>query len=322
MYFEYRYLRVLIEAPRCTPYMSHDHDQHAHGPRQFNRAFVIGIALNLAFVLTEAFYGWQVNSLALLADAGHNLSDVGGLILAWAAMAATRLRPNDRHTYGWRRGSILASFSNALILLVAMGSLGWESIQRLQAPVAMVGETVMLVAGVGVLVNGITAWLFLAGSRSDLNLRGAFLHMAADALVSVGVVLAGALYLWRGWSWIDPIVSLLIAVVIVLGTWSLFRQSLHLLFDGVPERVDLPAVRQYLLELPGVCDLHDLHVWAMSTAEVALTAHMAMTSLPKDDEFLQSVARELQERFGIAHATLQLERGMGCPLSCSTPKAP
>ena len=301
--------------------MSHNHDQHAHTPRQFNRAFALGIALNLAFVLTEAFYGWQVNSLALLADAGHNLSDVGGLMLAWAAMAATRLRPNDRHTYGWRRGSILASFSNALILLVAMGSLGWESIQRLQAPVAIVGETVMLVAGVGVLVNGITAWLFLAGSRSDLNLRGAFLHMAADALVSVGVVLAGALYLWRGWSWIDPIVSLLIAVVIVLGTWSLFRQSLHLLFDGVPEQVDLPAVRHYVLELPGVCDVHDLHVWAMSTAEVALTAHMAMTALPEDDEFLQTVARELHERFGIAHTTLQLERDTGCPLSCATPRA-
>ncbi|MCQ2036316.1 cation diffusion facilitator family transporter [Stutzerimonas kunmingensis] len=302
--------------------MAHDHDQHAHNPRQFNRAFAIGIVLNLAFVVTEAFYGWQVNSLALLADAGHNLSDVGGLILAWAAMAATRLQPNDRHTYGWRRGSILASFINALILLVAMGSLGWESIQRLQAPVAIVGETVMLVAAVGVLVNSITAWLFFSGSRSDLNLRGAFLHMAADALVSIGVVLAGALYLWQGWGWIDPLVSLAIAIVIVLGTWSLFRQSLHLLFDGVPEQVDLPAVRQYLLGQANVCDVHDLHVWAMSTADVALTAHMAMTALPEDDEFLQAVARELHERFGIAHATLQLERDPGCPLSCSTPRVP
>ena len=297
------------------------HHQHAHGAPRYDRAFAIGIALNLGFVLVEAFYGWQVNSLALLADAGHNLSDVGGLLLAWAALAASRLRPNDRHTYGWRRGSILASFINASILLVAMGSLGWESIQRLGQPAAMVGETVMLVAGVGVLINAITAALFLSGSRSDLNLRGAFLHMAADALVSVGVVLAGALYLWQGWDWIDPLVGLAIAVVIVLGTWSLFRQSLHLLFDGVPEQVDLPAVRQYLLALPGTCDVHDLHVWAMSTAEVALTAHMTMAPLPDSAEFLQRVARELHEQFGIDHATLQLERDAGCPLSCARPAA-
>lgn len=300
--------------------MAHTHNhQEGHGPQQFDLAFAIGIALNLGFVLVEAFYGWQVNSLALLADAGHNLSDVGGLILAWAALVATRLRPNDRHTYGWRRGSILASFINASILLVAMGSLGWESIQRLQQPVEIVGKTVMVVAGIGVLVNAVTAALFLSGSRRDLNLRGAFLHMAADALVSIGVVLAGGLYLWQGWSWIDPVVSLAIAVVIVVGTWSLFRQSLHLLFDGVPEHVDLPAVRQYLLEQPGVCDVHDLHVWAMSTAEVALTAHMAMNPLPQDDAFLQEVAHELHEHFGIGHATLQLERDPGCPLGCARP---
>ncbi len=299
----------------------HEHHGHGHAPPRHDRAFAIGIALNLGFVLIEAFYGWQVNSLALLADAGHNLSDVGGLILAWAALAATRLRPDDRHTYGWRRGSILASFVNAVILLVAMGSLGWESIQRLQQPVEIVGETVMLVAGVGVVINAITAALFLSGSRSDLNLRGAFLHMAADALVSLGVVLAGALYLWQGWSWIDPLVSLAIAVAIVLGTWSLFRQSLHLLFDGVPAHVDLPALREYLLGLPGVCDVHDLHVWAMSTAEVALTAHMAMSPLPENDQFLQRLARELHERFGIDHATLQLERDPGCPLGCARPSA-
>ncbi|HLD66663.1 MAG TPA: cation diffusion facilitator family transporter, partial [Pseudomonas sp.] len=196
--------------------MPHIHDHHGHSPKQFDRAFALGIALNVGFVLLEAFYGWQVNSLALLADAGHNLSDVGGLVLAWAAMAATRLHPNDRHTYGWQRGSILASFINAVILLVAMGSLGWASIQRLQHPEPMVGETVMLVAGIGVLINAVTAWLFMSGSRTDLNLRGAFLHMAADALVSVGVVLAGMLYLWQGWQWIDPVLSLLIAAVIVL----------------------------------------------------------------------------------------------------------
>lgn len=297
--------------------MAHTHDNHSAVPKSFDKAFGLGIALNFGFVVVEAFYGWKVDSLALLADAGHNLSDVGGLILAWAALAATRLRPNDRHTFGWRRGSILASFINALILLVAMGSLGWEAIQRLQAPVAIVGETVMLVAGIGVLVNAITAWLFISGSQSDLNLRGAFLHMAADALVSVGVVLAGALYLWKGWSWIDPVISLAIAVVIVLTTWSLLRKSLHLLFDGVPEHVDLPEVRQFLLTQPSVCDVHDLHIWAMSTSEVALTAHMVMVPLPDSDQFLQDVAEELRDHFGITHSTLQLEHDEGCTAGCT-----
>ena len=235
--------------------MSHD-----HAPPDFGRAFVIGIALNIAFVAIEAFFGWRTHSLSLLGDAGHNLSDVGGLLIAWGGLAATRLRPDERHTYGWRRASIMASFANALILLMAMGALALEAVQRLQAPVPIHGGVVMLVAGVGVLVNAATAALFLSGSQRDLNFRGAFLHMAADALVSVGVVIAGGLYLWRGWSWIDPVVSLLIAAVIVVGTWSLFRQSLHLLFDGVPEHIVLPEVRQSLLDLPGVIALHDLRL--------------------------------------------------------------
>ena len=285
-----------------------DPDAHVHAPASFGRAFAIGIALNGAFVLVEVWYGWRADSLALIADAGHNLSDVGGLALAWAGLAAGRLRPNDRHTYGWRRGSILASFANAVILLVAMGSLAWEALQRLHSPVPFQGTTVMVVAGIGVLVNATTAALFMAGRDTDLNIRGAFLHMAADALVSLGVVLAGGLYLWRGWQWIDPMTGLVIAAVIVAGTWSLFRRSLHLLFDGVPESVDLPAVRERLLNLPGVQAVHDLHVWAMDTHESALTAHLALNDGKQDtDGLLLAATRDLHDHFEIRHVTLQLE---------------
>ncbi|MDZ7669124.1 MAG: cation diffusion facilitator family transporter [Gammaproteobacteria bacterium] len=284
--------------------MSHEHN---HAPANYGKAFAIGITLNLAFVLIEAFYGWQAASLALLADAAHNLSDVGGLLLAWAAFAAARLKPNSRHTYGWRRGSILASFANAIILLVAMGSLAWEAVQRLQTPSSIDAATVMLVAGIGVIINTATAWLFLAGSKGDLNIRGAFLHMAADALVSVGVVIAGALYLWQGWTWIDPAVSLLIALVVVLGTWSLFHRSLHLLFDGVPDGIDIAAVRQSLLDIAGVRAVHDLHVWAMSTAENALTAHLVIEADTDRDELLRQAMDSLHEKFELRHVALQCE---------------
>lgn len=286
--------------------MSETH-HHEHGPASFGRAFAIGITLNLGFVLIEAFYGWHAGSLALLADAAHNLSDVGGLILAWAGLAAARLRPDDRHTYGWRRASILASFANALILLVAMGSLGWEAIHRLQASSPVEGGTIMVVAAVGVVINAATAALFMAGSKDDLNIRGAFLHMAADALVSAGVVLAGGLYLWKSWAWIDPVVSLVIAGVVVVGTWSLFHKSLHLLFDGVPEHIDLRAVRRCLQEQPGVLDVHDLHVWAMATSESALTAHLVLGHRADHGAVLRQATEALHEGFEIRHATLQLE---------------
>lgn len=288
--------------------MSHDHHSHEHAPGNFGRAFAIGIALNVGFVLIEAFYGWRTGSLALLADAGHNLSDVGGLLLAWGGMAAAQLRPDVRHTYGWRRGSILASFANAVILLVAMGSLAWEAWHRLQTPSATDGLTIMVVAGIGVLVNGITAALFVAGSKKDLNIRGAFLHMAADTLVSLGVVLAGGLYLWQGWQWIDPAVSLAIAAVIIVGTWSLFRQSLHLLFDGVPDHVNLVEVRANLMALPGVLLVHDLHVWAMDTSELALTAHLVVSNDAQDgDQLLCAATETLHNHFDIDHVTLQIE---------------
>jgi cobalt-zinc-cadmium efflux system protein len=287
--------------------VSADHD-HSHAPANFNAAFGIGIALNIAFVAVEAFYGWKVNSLALLADAGHNLSDVIGLVLAWGGALAGKLRPDARHTYGWKRASILAAFLNALLLLVAMGSLAWEAVHRLQSPQAIEGVTIMVVAGIGIVVNTATALLFIRGSKGDLNIRGAFLHMAADALVSAGVVVAGGLALWFGWTWLDPVVSLVIAAVIVVGTWSLFRQSLHLLFDGVPENVDLCAVQSLLGALPGVDRVHDLHVWAMGTSETALTAHLVMPQGHADDAFLQEATRQLHDGFGIEHVTLQVVR--------------
>jgi len=284
-------------------------EHHHHAPASFGRAFAIGISLNLGFVLVEAFYGWRAGSLALLADAAHNLSDVAGLLLAWVALGAAQLKPNRRHTYGWRRGSILASFINAIVLLVAMGSLLWEAIQRLQQPAAAIdAPTVMLVAGIGVLINSITAWLFVAGSRHDLNIRGAFLHMTADALVSAGVVVAGALYLWREWSWIDPAVSIGIAVAIIVGTWSLFRRSLHLLFDGVPEGIDIDRIHDRLLALPNVLAVHDLHVWAMSTTENALTAHLICEELAANQTaLLREAGAMLRDDYGIQHATLQCE---------------
>lgn len=288
---------------------SHPHAHaHDHSPRNFNRAFAIGIALNLAYVAIEAWYGWKVDSLALLADAGHNLSDVIGLVLAWAGALAARLRPDDRHTYGWKRASILAAFINALLLLMAMGALVWEAVHRLSLPAPVPGKTMMVVAGIGIVVNTATALLFLRGREHDLNIRGAFLHMAADALVSLGVVIAGALVLVFGWQWLDPLVSLVIAVVIVIGTWGLFRQSLHLLFDGVPEQVDLAEVRAALASLPGVERVHDLHVWAMGSTEIALTAHLIRPQGYPDDSFFEQAAQLLHARFDIDHVTLQVLR--------------
>jgi cobalt-zinc-cadmium efflux system protein len=285
----------------------HDHG-HSHAPANVDRAFGIGIALNAAFVAIEAFYGWKVDSLALLADAGHNLSDVIGLVLAWGGALAGRLRPDARHTYGWKRASILAAFINAMLVLVAMGSLAWEAVHRLQSPQPIEGVTIMVVAGIGIVVNTATALLFMRGRDDDLNIRGAFVHMAADALVSAGVVAAGGLALWFGWTWLDPVVSLLIAAIIVFGTWSLFKQSLHLLFDGVPNGVDLRQVQALLEGLPGVDRVHDLHVWAMGTAEIAMTAHLVMPDGQADDAFLQDATQRLHDRFDIDHVTLQVAR--------------
>ena len=292
---------------------AHDHDHHGHAhhhhhhaPSSFNRAFAIGIGLNLLFVVIEAFYGWRADSLALLADAGHNLSDVAGLVLAWGGALAGKVQASSRHSYGFKKASILAAFINALLLLVAMGSLAWEAVLRLQSPQPIAGLTVMVVAGIGIVINTATALLFMRGSEHDLNLRGAFLHMAADALVSAGVVVAGGLALWQGWTWLDPVASLLIAGVIVVGTWGLFRQSVHLLFDGVPTHVDFDAVQHWLEHQPGVARVHDLHIWAMGTSHTALTAHLVMPEGGSDDAFLRHLGEELQHHFRIDHSTIQV----------------
>ncbi len=301
----------------------HDHHHHhgghhhAHTPdlgAVAQRAFVIGIVLNGAFVAVEATAGLITGSLALLADAGHNLSDVLGLLLAWGASHLVRRAASRRRTYGWRRSSIMAALLNGLLLVVAVGGIAWEAIRRARDPVEVPGLTIMIVAGIGFLVNGGTAALFLSSRRHDLNARGAFLHMAADAAVSLGVVASGAAILATGWTWLDPAVSLVIAVVILAGTWNLLREALDLAMDAVPSGIDPEAVAAYLGALPGVVAVHDLHVWGMSTTETALTAHLVKPDPTDDDALVTRATADLHERFGIAHVTLQWERRDGdCP---------
>jgi cobalt-zinc-cadmium efflux system protein len=290
--------------------MSHDHEHahgHSHAPANFNQAFAIGTALNLAFVIVEAVYGVNSHSLALLADAGHNLSDVFALLLAWGASALSDSVPTKRHTYGWRSTSILAALFNAILLLIAVGAIGWEAIGRFRQPSSVAGTTVMWVALIGIFINGATAFLFASGRKGDLNVRGAFLHMAADAVVSLGVVVAGFLIVKTGLHWIDPVTSLVIVAVIAVGTWGLLRDSVNFALHAVPPGVNLPEVNAYLAGLPGVTEVHDLHIWGMSTTETALTAHLVRADPAGDDALLTSAAHDLRERFKIAHATLQLE---------------
>ena len=291
----------------------HDHDHkerggaHSHAPKDFGRAFAVGIALNLGFVIVEAVYGFLSNSMALVADAGHNLSDVLGLAAAWVAAALVKRQPSARFTYGLRGSSILAALFNAVFLLVATGAIILEAVQRIFTPAEVGGVTVMVVAGIGILINGFTAWLFASGSKSDINIRGAYLHMMADAAVSLGVVLAGLLILATGFDWIDPVVSLVIAILIIWTTWSLLRESLNMALSAVPDGIDPEAVRSSLAGRPGVVALHDLHIWSMSTTETALTVHLVVTNGASDRNFLRETATELRSRFGMAHATLQVE---------------
>ncbi|NVJ24650.1 cation transporter [Myxococcus sp. AM011] len=282
---------------------------HSHAPASPGRAFAIGVTLNLGFVAVEATFGVISNSLALVADAGHNLSDVLGLMLAWGASILARRKPTARHTYGLRSSSILAALLNALLLLVAVGGIGWEAVQRVGEPAPVSSITIMVVAGLGIIINTATAMLFWKGRKDDLNIRGAFLHMAADAGVSLGVVLAGALIYFTGWAWLDPVVTLLIAVLIFWGTWGLLKDSVNLALQAVPRNIDIALVREQLNQVPGVIDVHDLHVWAMSTTEAALTAHLVFRGTQLDDPLLDRLKRQLHDEFGIEHVTLQVEAG-------------
>jgi cobalt-zinc-cadmium efflux system protein len=281
---------------------------HAHAPATFGRAFAIGTALNVGYVIVQVIFGIGAHSLALVADAGHNLGDVLGLVLAWWASYLTKRPVSDQRTYGMRRSSILAALANAIFLLIAVGGISWEAIRRFGDKSPVAGWTVIWVAALGVIINFGTALLFHAGHDRDLNIRGAFLHMAADAAVSFGVVMAGILILFTGWHWLDPTVSLLINAIIVYGTWGLLRDSFNLAMDAVPPGVNLGEVRRYLQNIPAITEAHHLHIWALSTTETALTVHLVKPDPSDDDGLLRRINHELTERFGIGHATIQFER--------------
>lgn len=317
--------RLLANSPR------HHHDTHSHGSgaphhhggfdhaatESHSSAFMLAIALNIAFVAVEFIYGVIAESTALMADAGHNLSDVLGLLLAWGAAVLGKKQPSDRYTYGLRSTSILAALANGMLLLVVCGGIGWEAMRRFAAPSEVAGYTVAVVAAIGIVINGFSAWLFMAGSKNDLNIRGAFLHMAADALVSLGVVIGGITIIYTGWDWIDPMLSLVIVIVILIGTWGLLREAVRLSLSAVPAHIDLQEVQKYLSELPGVTEVHDLHIWGMSTTETALTVQLIMPNGYPGDAFIDLVASGLGERFRIQHSTLQVKQRMidaGCAL--------
>jgi cobalt-zinc-cadmium efflux system protein len=286
--------------------MTHSHN---HSPKNFSRAFAVSIALNTGFVIVEVSYGILANSLALIADAGHNLSDVLGLLMAWGASLLVRRLPTPRRTFGLKRSSILAALLNACFLLIVSGGVAWEAIQRLREPSAVAGVTVIIVALVGTVINSISAAMFFIGRKGDLNIRGAFLHLASDALVSLAVVVSGILILFTKWNWIDPVMSLIVIAVIVSGTWQLFQESANLILDAVPEAIAPLEVRNYLEQLENVTEVHDLHIWAMSTTEICLTVHLVMRSGHPGDEFLQHVSHQLHDRFDIQHPTIQVELG-------------
>jgi cobalt-zinc-cadmium efflux system protein len=306
------------EAAKAQPH-GHKHDTHdkhdkhghghSHGPMNYDRVFAIGIALNVSYALIEVVAGFWLNSLSLVADAGHNLSDVIGLLLAWFAVWLSRRQPSARHSYGLGRSSILAALANALLLLLAVLVIVWEAFSRFAHPQVIATGPVVWIALVGIAVNGFTAWLFMRGSKTDLNVRGAYLHMVADAAVSAGVVVSALLMAATGWLWLDPATSLVIAAVIAWGSWRLLVDSLRLSLDAVPAHINAEAVGRYLAGDPLVKDLHDLHIWALSTEAVALTAHVVCPAGHPGDAWLARVSAELHDHHGIDHATIQVETG-------------
>ena len=311
--------------------MAHDHDHphdhshddahehphgHSHIPADFGGAFAAATLLNFVLVVVQVIYGLSAHSIALLADAGHNFGDALALLLAWGAHVLARRLPTERFTYGFRSASILSALINAVMMLVTTGAIAWEAIRRFLDPGEVAGLTVMMVAALGIVVNGVSAWFLMAGRKGDLNVRGAFLHLVADAAVSVGVVLAGAIIYFFGWNWIDPAVSLAVSAVVVWGSWGLLRESLQLTMDAVPAAIEPSEVCDYLETLPGVVSIHDLHIWAMSTTENALTCHLVMPQGHPGDAFIARASHELEHRFKIRHPTFQIELADAgpCPL--------
>jgi cobalt-zinc-cadmium efflux system protein len=306
-----------------TDHHNHNHSKGHHhhpSPKSQGRVFIMTIVLNMLFVIIEFAYGFITNSTALIADAGHNISDVLGLMLAWGAVILTRKAPSKRYTYGLRSTSIMAAVANAMLLLVACGAIAMEAIDRFSQPPAVAGLTVSIVAAVGIVINGLSAWLLMRGSKEDLNIRGAYLHMAADAAVSLAVVIAGVAMFYTGWFMIDPIISLVIVIVIVVGTWSLLRDSMQLALSAVPANIDALAIDAYLRQLVGVTEIHDLHIWGLSTTESALTVHLVMPNGHPGDIFMDEIVQTLEERFFVHHSTLQIEQGTtnhSCSLSAT-----
>lgn len=292
------------------PLLMHQCTHNHSSGQSYGWVFATGVTLNLVFVAVEAFFGWYSGSLALLADAGHNLSDVLGLLVAWGGYALAKVPPSPQRTYGWRSSTILGAVCNGLLLLVAVGGIAWEAVGRLSAPMEVPAGMVISVAMVGVIINTGTALLFVRGRNSDLNIRGAYLHMAADALLSFGVVVAGLVIMWTQWWWVDPVSSLVIAAVIFMGTWGLLRDSIQLALQAMPPGIDFDEVEAALLELPKVAEVHDLHVWAISTTEIGLTAHIVRPEVENDDALLKQASEMLHARFDIDHTTIQIERSI------------
>ncbi len=294
------------------------HGDHSHAYVNGNgHAFAIAIALNLVFVLVEFGYGFAANSTALMADGGHNLSDVLSLILAWGAIILARRAATERYTYGLRSTSILAALANAMLLLVVCGAIAWEALERFWQTPVVAGATVAVVAMAGVVVNGLSAWLFLKGSHGDLNIRAAYLHMVTDAAVSAGVIASGTAIIFTGWYWLDPVISLIVVAVVIFSTWELLRESVRLILSAVPANIDIAAIDAYLRQQPGVTDVHDLHIWGISTTETALTVHLVVPGGYPGDEFMDQIRQTLETRYSIHHSTIQIEQGTAshvCPV--------